>query len=144
MVIKKDFAWIRYQDEGMQFDEKKVGKWMSYFANDFDAIDYVADVCKEAVESGIVTAAKHSNLNGIIGPPSGVACFYLHGDDVEGHKKVIAFLLKKNLIRKTKGGKYYNISFKYDYQTTDGQYGKDFEGEIKLDQFINLLTGEWL
>lgn len=32
----------------------------------------------------------------------------------------------------------------YDNQTRAGMYGDDFIGEIKLEQFLNLNTGEWL
>ena len=144
MIIKKDFPWVRYSVENAQFDDDKVGKWMSHFSNDFDAVDYIAEACKEAIERGIVKSCKHSNVDGIIGPPTGVACFYIHGDDEEAHRRVIAYFLEKNLIRKTKAGRLYNISFKYDKQTLAGEYGKDFESEIKLEQFVNLNTGEWL
>ena len=51
---------------------------------------------------------------------------------------------KLNLIRKTKTGKYYNISFKLDRQTEAGEYGDDYKGTIKLSDFIDLTTGEWL
>lgn len=48
------------------------------------------------------------------------------------------------MIRKTKSGRLYNISFKFDKQTDAHLYGKDFKGTIKLDQFIDLNTGEFL
>lgn len=35
-------------------------------------------------------------------------------DDIDGHRRDIEFFLKNNLIRKTKKGKLYNISFKND------------------------------
>lgn len=76
--------------------------------------------------------------------PTGVICFYLNGDDTENHKRVIQFMMSNGLIRKTKTGRYYNISFKYNEQTRAGEYGDDFEGKIKLDQFIDLNTGEWI
>ena len=70
--------------------------------------------------------------------------FTYDGDDDAAHRRVIAYFLEKGLIRKTKTGKLYNISFKYDEQTREGQYANDFVAEIKLDQFLNLSTGEWL
>lgn len=88
--------------------------------------------------------AKHTIFGFLFGPPSGVACFYIHGDDDAAHWRVIAYFLEKGLIGKTKGGKLYNISFKYDEQTRNGEYGKNFVAEIKLDHFLNLSTGEWL
>ena len=39
---------------------------------------------------------------------------------------------------------YYNNSFKFDDQTRAGEYGADFEGKIKLDEFIDLKTGRWI
>ena len=112
----------------------KVGKWM-YF---FDDKQKAMKLCKEAVQNNIVLEAKHSNA------PTGVACFYLNGDDIKNHKKVIQFFLDNDMIRKTKSGRLYNISFKFDKQTDAHLYGKDFKGTIKLDQFIDLNTGEFL
>ena len=48
------------------------------------------------------------------------------------------------MIAKTKTGKLYNISFKLDRQTLAGEYGENYNGTIKLEQFLNLQTGEWL
>lgn len=76
--------------------------------------------------------------------PTGVICFYLNGDDIENHKRVIQFMMDNDLIRKTKTGRYYNNSFKFDDQTRAGEYGADFEGKIKLDEFIDLKTGRWI
>lgn len=72
-----------------------------------------------------------------------ICCFYSNGDDVEAHKRTIQFFLENNLIRKTKAGKLYNISFKFDDQTRAGEYGELFQSEIKLDRFLDLTTGEW-
>lgn len=144
MIIKKDFAWVRYAIEDSHFDENKVGKWMYFFDNNPESIDFVEKISKEAISRGIVQACKHSNLNGMFGPRQGVACFYIHGDDNIAHRRVIAYFLEKNLIRKTPKGRLYNISFKYDKQTLSGEYGSEFVGEIKLDRFIDLDTGKWL
>ena len=103
----------------------------------FDNKEFVNSICREAVGNNIVSQAKHTN------DENGVACFYLNADDIEGHKKVIQFFLSKNLIRKTQSGKLYNISFKFDNQTLDGQYGNDFKATIKLEDFVDLYTGEF-
>lgn len=51
-------------------------------------------------------------------------------------------MLDNGLIRKTKSGKLYSISFKYDSQTYAGKYkGCGFTGEIKLADFVDLETG---
>ena len=53
-------------------------------------------------------------------------------------------MLDNDLIKRTKAGKLYNISFKYDSQTLANQYGDDFKGELKLENFVDLFTGEWI
>lgn len=92
----------------------------------------------EAVNEDIVVEAKHSDAE------KGVACFYLDYDDIDAHRKTIQYFLDKGLIRRTKTGKLYNISFKLNEQTRAGEYGSDFKTEIKLEKFIDLETGEWL
>lgn len=134
MKIKKNEIWIYYIGDTSKLDSHKCGKWMYFFSE----IDFVRDVCKRAVEDDIVVEAKHSNKE------DGVACFYLNNDDLEGHKKIISFFLENNLIQKTKSGKFYNISFKLDAQTANKEYGEEFKANIKLDQFLNLQTGEWI
>ena len=51
--------------------------------------------------------------------------------------------LDNNLIKRTKTGRLYNISFKYDDQTRAGEYGNEFKASIKLDDFLDLYTAEW-
>lgn len=54
-------------------------------------------------------------------------------------------MLDNGLIRNTKSGKLYNISFKYDSQTCAGKCrGSGFAGEIKLADIVNLETGEFV
>ena len=48
------------------------------------------------------------------------------------------------MIQRTKKGKLYNISFKLDNQTRSGEYGEAFKSSIKLSNFINLDTEEWI
>ena len=129
-------GWIFYVADGAEtgLDKHKCGKWMYYFNNR----EVVTELCKNAVEIGVVKEAKHNDAE------DGVSCFYLNGDDIATHKKVIQYFLDNNMIRKTKKGRYYNIAFKYDDQTRAGEYGDEFQAEIKLAQFMDLDTGEWL
>ena len=134
MKILENPSWIYYLKDGeIKLDPDKCGKWM-YFFNDEP---FVASVCQKAVERGVVQEAKHTNGK------DGVACFYIDCDDTVAHKRVISFLLENNLVKKTKTGKLYNISFKLDNQTRAGEYGLDFESEIKLSNFVDLYTGEF-
>ena len=126
--------WVFYLDGNPEFDDHKVGKWM-YFFNDRKR---VAGLCEKAIEEGIVLEAKHSDAE------EGVACFYLEFNDMKTHKKVIQFFLDNDMIQKTKSGKLHNISFKLDDQTRAGEYGNEFVSVIKLEHFLNLITGEWI
>lgn len=102
------------------------------------------DIVGTAVLNGVVAEAKYSNPETLIaaGQKNGVCCLYLNGNDREGHIRVLRYMLDSGLIRKTKSGKLYNISFKYDLQTYAGKYkGSGFTGEIKLADFVDLETG---
>ena len=138
MIRKYGWYWF-LTIRAESIDEDRCGKWM-YF---FDDQQFALDICQKAVDEDACAECKCSDME-LTGESTGVICFYLNGDDKEAHKKVIAFMLKNNLIKKTKTGKYYNISFKFDNQTRAGEYGADFEGKIKLEEFINLNTGEWI
>ena len=135
MRVVKNPAWVYYLAEtDPHFDETKVGKWMYFFGDR----QFVEKICREAIEQNIVEECKHSNAD------DGVSCFYLNDDDLEGHRRVIEFFIKNDLIRKTTKGKLYNISFKHDTQTLAGEYGDDYHSDIKLEEFVNLETGEWI
>lgn len=128
-------GWVFYLGENYSsLDENKSGKWM-YF---FDDHSFANEICEKAILSDVCVESKHTDDS------EGVCCFYLNGDDIDSHKKVIEYFVKNNLIKKTKAGKLYNISFKFDRQTRAGEYGEDFTAEIKLDQFVDLQTGEFI
>ena len=130
----KQFGWVYYLTDHTNLDLHKTGKWM-YFFN--DGI-FVSKLCEDAVRNHIVVESKHTDGE------EGVACFYLNYDDIDAHKRTINFFLDNNLIRRTKAGKLYDISFKFDDQTRAGEYGEAFHSDIKLSKFINLSSGEWI
>lgn len=148
MKKTENIAWTFYMADEISFDESKVGKWMYFFSIN-DDLNRIDKLCSDAVELGIVQESKHTHFDFIGLNPmakdknTGVCCFYLNYDDIEGHKKIITYFIKNNMIPKTKTGKFYNNSFKLDDQTRAGQYGTDFNGTIKLEQFIDLYTGKW-
>ena len=123
----------------IKFDPDKCGKWMSFFKDQQFAIDN----CEKAIEEKVCEECKCSDLK-CRDDSTGVICFYLESDDLEKHKAILQFMINNNLIRKTKTGKLYNISFKFDRQTKAGEYGDSFQGEIKLARFVDLNTGEWI
>jgi len=139
MEKKRAFGWYWFlSGDEDKLDREKCGKWMHFFTDQ----DFAISICEKAIEEGACYECKCSDL--LLQGESGVICFYLNGDDIENHKRVIDFMLKYNLIRKTKAGKLYNESFKFDSQTRAHEYGADFEGKIKLEQFLDLYTGEWI
>lgn len=136
----RQFGWFWFLSGKEQLlDCDKCGKWM-YF---FDDQTFAQEMCQKAIDENVCYECKCSDVE-FTGEKTGVICFYLNGDDIENHKRVIQFMIDNNLIRKTKTGKYYNMSFKFDSQTVAGEYGSDFEGKIKLEQFIDLKTGAWI
>lgn len=136
IVIMQNDIWIYYlnETESRKLDKSKIGKWMYFFSDKA----FVETVCRKAVESGSVSEAKYSNDN------TGVCCFYLNCDDIEAHKRILTFMIDNKLIQRTKTGKLYNISFKLDSQTAQRQYKGNFVATLKLADFVDLETGEWI
>lgn len=138
--MKRIGGWCWYRTDNVKLlDKHKCGKWM-YFFNDQE---FAMSVCEKAISENVCYSCKCTDME-MTGAEIGVICFYLNCDDIENHHRVIQFMLDNKLIRKTKTGRLYNISFKTDKQTRAGEYGADFEGTIKLAQFIDLNTGEWI
>ena len=134
MEIKRNVAWVCYIGDTSNLERDKCGKWM-YF---FDDKKFVAKICEDVVKNNVVVESKHSN------DEEGVACFYLNYDDINAHKRILKYFIENNLIKRTKSGKLYNISFKLDNQTRAGEYGDNFKSQIKLENFVDLNTGEWI
>lgn len=137
-------GWVFYVDTEKEpsLHTPYVGKWMYFF--DATGSSFADGICKKAVESGVAAEAKRTDDMMLPIQGTGVCCFYCNGNDMAAHKKVIAFFLENDLIRRTKSGKLYNISFKFDAQTRAGDYQDDFKAAIKLADFVDLTTGEWL
>lgn len=54
-------------------------------------------------------------------------------------------MLDNGLVRRTKSSKLLNISIKYDSKTYAGKYKESgFSGKIKLANFVDLETGEFI
>lgn len=142
MIKIEEEYWINYYAEGCEYfnlNSEEIGKWMYYYSGE-DGYKFAEAVCKDCVELGIVLRAKHSPKS----EERGVVCFYLTCDDIQRHKKLISYFIDNNMIRKTKAGKFYDISFKFNTQTILEQYGQDYVPTIKLSDFIDLNTGKWI
>lgn len=139
------WIWFINKDRIHDIDPIQCGKWMFFFSPFKTAL--MDDIVGTAILDGVVVEAKYSNPETLIaaGSKQGVCCFYLNGIDREGHKRVLSYMLNNGLIRKIKSGRLYNISFKYDTQTYAGKYkGSGFSGAIKLADFVDLETGEFV
>ena len=56
---------------------------------------------------------------------------------------MIRSFLENGLIQKTKNGRLHNISFKHDAQTHTGEYGNKYKPDLRLDQFVDLVTRQF-
>lgn len=113
------------------------------YSYNFKDVEYVSEICEKAVKEHIVEEAKYTRVKPK-DKDTGIVCFYLDIDDLEGHKKIITYMLDNNLIQKTKDGRLYNLSFKLNTQTKSGEYEKEFKAELKLSDLIDLSTGKFL
>lgn len=140
--IMESGGWVYYLGRGHEnLDPDRCGKWMWHFP--WHDMELAAEVCDAAVRQGVVSEAKH---NAWVCPSylTGVCCLYLNGDDDEGHRMTIEFLMEQGLIPCDEEGAYEDIPFKYDWQTMAGQYEDSFVPEITLSQFVDLRTGKWI
>ena len=136
--MKRFGGWCWYlTDKAKLLKKHKCGKWMHFFNDQ----EFAMGICERAISENVCYECKCTDMK-LTGSKTGVICFYLNGDDIENHHRVIRFMMDNKLIQKTKTGKFYNISFKFDDQTRAGKYGADFEGTIKLAHFIDLNTGK--
>ncbi|WP_031489322.1 hypothetical protein [Ureaplasma canigenitalium] len=152
MIIKENEAWKYFyeSEEDMWTDIPNCGKWMYFFKlNDAEIVD---KLILKAMELKVCTTIKRTVdsesvkiFNPISSNDSGVVCFYLSIDDTLRHKKVIQFFLDNNMIKTTKTGKLFNISFKLDDQTDSMEYSKygNFQAKLKLENILDLETREW-
>lgn len=127
MIRQLGWFWYLSGQENI-LEKDKCGKWMYFFDNQ----KFAQQICQKAIDEKVCYECKCTDMETAM-TSTGVICFYLNGDDIENHKRVIRFMLDNNLIKKTKTGRFYNNSFKFDYQTGTGEYGTAFEEKIKLE-----------
>ena len=132
-------GWYWYfSDNADEIDKSRCGKWMYFFSDQ----EIAKAICRKAQVEQVCKICKFTDMK-IQETYTGVICFYTDSNDTEGHKRILKFMKDNNLIKKTKTGRFYNISFKFDYQTRNGDYGDKFSGKLTLDQFMDLQTGEF-
>ena len=152
-----DTVWFRFkQKKTKRMNQEKCGKWMYHYFYDIDfnnledvskkedeINDFLYKICTGIIERGWCVSCKYRSIRTNL-EKSGVICFYTEIDNAEENKHIIQYMIDNDLIRKTKTGKYYNISFKLDSQTNVGEYGKNFKAKVKLSDYIDLETGQFI
>ncbi|MUV38772.1 hypothetical protein JNUCC1_02643 [Lentibacillus sp. JNUCC-1] len=129
-------------------DTDHVGKFMTFGKGDIS--NDTQEIILKAIKQGVTPLIKHTDpetqeVNSYAKDASKddwVIIWY--STDEDKHLKGLAkFLIDHGLVRKTKTGRYYNISFKYDTQTQKGEYGEQFKPPIALKDLMDLNTGEF-
>ena len=106
------------------------GKWEDHFTDS----SFAHHVCREAIAQGAAAAAKMSDAG------KGVCCFYINGNDMEAHKRMLEFMLCKNMIRRRGDGAFFDTRFIFNpFEKSSLQ--TECLSDIKLSQFVNLKRG---
>lgn len=139
LITDENVAWWYYGESS----PKNVGKFMTFIQGSVS--DELQSLVLKAIEQGATTHVKHTNPGSVGMSPlakgdTSVIVWY-SSDDKESLKRLASFMVENGLVPRTKKGRYYNISFKYDIQTTSGEYGANFKSAIKLHDLMDLNTG---
>ncbi|WP_406613827.1 hypothetical protein ACJA23_02860 [Mycoplasma corogypsi] len=147
LKISTDLAWKWFIDEETikTLDTDENGKWLIFAKH--ENIEYLDDLVLKGFEQESFIAVKRTNeiYDPVYGIDSVVYIFYANYSDYDRHIKILSFLKENNLIRKTKTGKYFNISFKLDEQTLEGEYmwNGGVNSTLKLNMIMDLDTGDF-
>ncbi|PHB13588.1 hypothetical protein COE80_29895 [Bacillus pseudomycoides] len=144
LVSRKIGGWCWYGTNTFK-ETDNVGKFMTRGVGDIS--DEMQELILKAIERGVTPFVKHSDPDMLKFNPrskdgSWMIIWY-STDEEKALKDLAKFLIDHGLVRKTKSGRYYNISFKYDEQTRNGEYGVQFKPSITLEDLMDLNTGEF-
>ncbi|GGD28935.1 hypothetical protein [Pontibacillus salipaludis] len=149
LVSYKTGGWCYYGTNTIQspaFEETdNIGKFMTFGHGD---ISYeMQELILKAIKQDITPLIKHTDLDMTHLNPhskdgSWVVIWY-STDEEQALKGLAKFLIDHELVPKTKSGRYYNISFKYDQQTRNDEYGENFKSSISMGDIIDLNTGKF-
>ena len=115
------------------------GFWQIYAPKEFteELIQYIADaISGGALESGRVDTSYQLDTT--------VCLLHCLSTDRNMMKRVLRYMIDTNKVQKTKSGRLYNISYKFIAQSQAGLTGDKFVALIKLEDFVDLHTGEFL
>ena len=122
--------YYKWKNDGLHINNV-LGKWMI-----FGTCAITEKARKELVEKEICPIVKIPNPEK---KKVGVTCFYCTKDKIIECAEI---LLRYNLIKRTKSGAYQSIAFKYEEQTKNNEYNKDFKAKLSLGDLFDLATGE--
>lgn len=118
--------WVRYYgDTESELNLDMVGKWICAYTKK----DFAEHISRKAIVEGVVSACQHSNAD------EGIICFYVNGEDLEEHRRLISWMLSHDLLHRDENGVLDNIEFTYDMQTTTK------ETDFTLESFVDLVSG---
>ncbi|MCY8152600.1 MULTISPECIES: hypothetical protein [Bacillus subtilis group] len=149
LVSYRDLGWCYYGIDTTQYpafkETDKIGKFMTYGKGDLS--NETQELILKAIKQGITPLIKHTNMDTLEFNPrskngSWVIVWY-STDEEKALKGLAKYLIENGLVQKTKSGKYYNLPFKYDEQTQNGEYGEQFNPSISLKNLMDLNTGEF-
>ena len=122
-----------------------VGKFMTFVQDDIS--NEMQELILKAIKQGVTPLVKHTDPDMLAfnsyARDGSLAIIWYSTDDENALKGLAKFLIDNGLVSKTKAGKYYNISFKYDKQTRNGEYGEQFKPSISLKDLMDLNSGEF-
>ncbi|PAE70579.1 hypothetical protein [Bacillus licheniformis] len=149
LVSYRNLGWCYYGINTTQnpaFKETdRIGKFTTHRKGDLS--NEVQELILKAIKQGVTPLVKHTNIDTLDLNPrskdgSWVIIWY-STDEEKALKRLAKFLIDHGFVKKTKSGRYYNISFKYDEQTRNGEYGEQFKPSISLKDLMDLNTGEF-
>lgn len=126
---------VARQHDFHQYD----GFWQIYAQNEFteELVQYLVD----AIEHGTLDSGR---VDTSYQRESTVCLLHCNSKDHEAMRTLLKYMIETNKVPKTKAGKLYNISYKFNAQSQAGLTGDKFVALIKLEDFVDLHTGEFL
>ncbi|PEE42842.1 hypothetical protein [Bacillus pseudomycoides] len=144
LVSSRIGGWCWYGTNTFK-ETDNVGKFMTYVPDDIS--DEMQALILKAIKQGATPFVKHTDPDTLAFNPyaknGSLAIIWYSTDEEKNLKALAKFLVDNDLVPKTKAGKYWKLSFKYDEQTRNGEYGEQFKPSITLEDLMDLNTGEF-
>lgn len=105
------------------------GYWTLYYKDRYDKLE---NICQKILTKKIVQKCGYLHKTQQKDTPQ-ILRFYLNGKDVIQQRKLLSYLIQRQLIKKIRDKRYPNMVFKF----------KDNENAEFLSNWVNLTTGSW-